>query len=746
MMETEIAAEPPGFDVHHDVPSPPPYDTRLETLQEMLQNLSFEQHVKKTIVPPTVDECLVHLKLMSAFANLRQDISTSDGLFGISDSVADLYNSAAKINALRAIREKRWQVFVTLSEYRFRAWWNALPKDQDRLETVYTLSMVEVDPYMLDSMANLAAKKGLTRDSLPPLGKQLCVALLTSDVMMVWHAFMLNPRDYLQDCFHSFHMDLWKAPFPWDAVNKSIDNISFNYDPPADAASKFEKDTGHAWDILKEPNEISVVCPRCHNNTLVTLTNADLGAPELPFPSGTGYADKNFKQPCTHCKFSIKLEALAVEKFRRDAADTYKNGTPLPGTLLSPRGLVELQTQVAGSSMYGNMWFATKLLQIPTIAASLQELTRPQDGYTTVTNLHMIREEIERFMDDPIVRKHKLPRMRKRLAVDKWSIRKMMAYYSATASPFSLDLVGAVIRQSSFVQKMDNIGWIHSPTVQSTISRVIEKYSTFMAIIGENRGKMAVPTLDVDLVWHTHQLQPLRYFTFSVVRTNGTFVDHDDKVGEAKLSDAFQWTCKQYEKLTNGGVYSECTCWYCEALRESTTGLFSSHNSLFKATVKSLHKAAGIEEGSHVQMHLSHHNVFPSTSDEERVEEEVLRSQLLRSYSKARRRAEKEGWRLPEKGTFKPVEVWGFPYPVLMPYAADPLLSLDMYAVNPLCANSTIDTQADCVAGTCSSAVSVGRCATQTGTGFVVQPLASGEPTHIGGCSGNGFGGCSTTF
>jgi hypothetical protein len=46
---------------------------------------------------------------------------------------------------------------------------------------------------------------------------------------------------------------------------------------------------------------------------------------------------------------------------------------------------------------------------------------------------------------------------------------------------------------------------------------------------------MMVPTLDVDLVWHTHQLSPVRYMIFSKATANGRFVDHNDRVEKEDL-------------------------------------------------------------------------------------------------------------------------------------------------------------------------------------------------------------------
>lgn len=48
-------------------------------------------------------------------------------------------------------------------------------------------------------------------------------ALITVDVLMVWHSFMLNPRTYLEDCLRFGMMGLWKTGLPWKAVDAVID-------------------------------------------------------------------------------------------------------------------------------------------------------------------------------------------------------------------------------------------------------------------------------------------------------------------------------------------------------------------------------------------------------------------------------------------------------------------------------------------------------------------------------------------
>ena len=83
----------------------------------------------------------------------------------------------------------------------------------------------------------------------------------------------------------------------------------------------------------------------------------------------------------------------------------------------------------------------------------------------------------------------------------KFAVRKMMSRYWSNSSIFALDLIGAVIRQGMFIEKMHAIDWLHSPTVHSTMERLLTKYGRYFTILGEHAGKTVVPTLDVDLAW-----------------------------------------------------------------------------------------------------------------------------------------------------------------------------------------------------------------------------------------------------
>jgi len=109
--------------------------------------------------------------------------------------------------------------------------------------------------------------------------------------------------------------------------------------------------------------------------------------------------------------------------------------------------------------------------------------------------------------------------------------------------------------------------------------------------------------------------------------TGNTFIDHDDKGRETTLSEAFAWTSKIYQQMFQQ-LYSECTCWCCEAVREetrpskistillpskrdSTKSINNQVSHLFSGTEKAhTRQAAGLSDPNK-NPHVSAHNAVP---------------------------------------------------------------------------------------------------------------------------------------
>ncbi|KAL4994943.1 hypothetical protein BDV10DRAFT_203459 [Aspergillus recurvatus] len=132
-------------------------------------------------------------------------------------------------------------------------------------------------------------------------------------------------------------------------------------------------------------------------------------------------------------------------------------------------------------------------------------------------------------------------------------------------------LVSNVERQCVFIDKMHAHRWIRSPAVTGTLRRAIDRYDNFLHLFRHYPNQFLVPTLDIDLVWHTHQCSAAGYRAV-VTKRVGRFINHEDKIGRGTLDDGF--TCaEQCYKLQYGEQYQVCLCWSCEAILSAVEDL-----------------------------------------------------------------------------------------------------------------------------------------------------------------------------
>jgi len=255
-----------------------------------------------------------------------------------------------------------------------------------------------------------------------------------------------------------------------------------------------------------------------------------------------------------------------------DAMNLLGKTVPMPGTLLNPRnGVPEVvpTLRYKGSREAFRRTFPNRMIRRALSGQLLPYVHNPgimpTKSMATVQSMiqSVLASELDlRYIDNAPMELETWLRGRRLAPAAQFGIRKMMSCYWENFSPFGLDLTGAVMRQGVFVDKMVKIDWLHSPSAPDTMARLISKYERFIDIMAKFPMKTAVPTLDIDLAWHTHQLKPHAYFAYTTRKT-GRFINHDDKIEETKLGNAFEWTSKVYQ-AEYGEVYSECSCWYCE--------------------------------------------------------------------------------------------------------------------------------------------------------------------------------------
>jgi hypothetical protein len=294
--------------------------------------------------------------------------------------------------------------------------------------------------------------------------------------------------------------DLWATPFPWEVVHQCIDPDTFVYQLPDDAKASWEYYTGLTWNNLDGPNTTQVTCPGCLMQLVVPWTRtAKMLLDDESFQNfmthDEGFAAKEFKE-CFKCKLVVTHEKLRVAKFSNDMTALRERGRPMPGTILGLDGKPEVAAPKKQLQNH-DLFFPNRLVEIKEDFLFSFRLS-PE------LTVESIKSRIELILATQYQRtlinsdQHRPDFLAKN---SKIAVRRMLAQYWDNSSIFAIDLVGAVIRQGTFVQKMNTIDWYHSPSVMNTMDRSIKKYHLFIGLIGDNPKKTAVPTLDVDLAW-----------------------------------------------------------------------------------------------------------------------------------------------------------------------------------------------------------------------------------------------------
>ncbi|XWS29628.1 hypothetical protein CRYUN_Cryun24cG0045700 [Craigia yunnanensis] len=146
------------------------------------------------------------------------------------------------------------------------------------------------------------------------------------------------------------------------------------------------------------------------------------------------------------------------------------------------------------------------------------------------------------------------------------------------------DLVSAVKRQSPFFYQVSRAHMNNDIFIEGAVAR----YKGFLHLIKRNREKsikrFCVPTYDIDLIWHTHQLHPVSYCK-DLNKALGKILEHDDTDSDRtkgkKLDVGFSGTTKQWEE-TFGVRYWKAGAMYRGSSPSPLTGIPCMPNILTK--------------------------------------------------------------------------------------------------------------------------------------------------------------------
>lgn len=158
--DTTIKAEPKQAG-----DSPPAYSQTSNPLPAVPPLNLAQTAGPASLATVTHYECIAHLKFLAALSDLRDTVTSTSDLFGISDSNALEFESHFN-EAWALVKEKRWAVFTARAVARYTTWWNTcIPASRPR-PTTHEISSAIVDDFTV-----CHTPLAWTPDELPPLGK-----------------------------------------------------------------------------------------------------------------------------------------------------------------------------------------------------------------------------------------------------------------------------------------------------------------------------------------------------------------------------------------------------------------------------------------------------------------------------------------------------------------------------------------------------------------------------------------------
>lgn len=481
----------PVYTEHAD----PITETRVPAQPHLINPVYVRGHRTRSKVHlVTPSQLKGHLALLHAFHELKKKVQE-----GVDDRFPEYTRTLDG--------ERRWTWFVALAVERFDRW---------------CITIKHTDEEWM---------------GLPPI-----------DVVMVWHAYLLNPSWYAEDIIRIPALETL-AKYN-RALTACLDCPMLLTSPTPDSArvQTWQTRTGTRYDpfdamsvMIQRP----VACPKCERSFAVAFLD----------PSGRGYTQSSFKISCS-CGLDITKDTLGMVKFLRNALEPEAPGKYLAGTLYTPQDACDTVR-------------ADKIRRMVLQSAPLAKVVHR----ASASGFPPGREAISAVQDVMAANEWDAVKLRRRIVGGVRApkiVRRMLGAYTDDRM-FSIDLVGAVLRQTSFTQKMYDLRWTEPGFFDSeedavVLKHCIARYRGFLGLMTQSPGSFFVPTLDIDLAWHTHQLLARRYEE-ECMELVGRYVNHDDKVEEDKLATSFDVTCRAWQDQY-GLPYMFCGC----ALPEESIG------------------------------------------------------------------------------------------------------------------------------------------------------------------------------
>ncbi|KAH6879930.1 hypothetical protein BKA70DRAFT_1447632 [Coprinopsis sp. MPI-PUGE-AT-0042] len=392
--------------------------------------------------------------------------------------------------------EKRWAWFVNLSVERFDQWVRSLtPED-----------ILELPAETL----------------LPPV-----------DILMVWHSYMLNPRWYAEDserissvgslyALGNFCMklmphfpDILALPPSEARVDHFTDRLAIPFDPLTSAS----------WHSSSKVHLVSLLLQRAHS----------------PLYAGRWY----------RILPNRLQDAVSSCKLRQEDHQT----TPSSSKIRSNTSFVIKVALLTCFPFRGISKYTAQPERDEKINSRIRARFLDPNSVRDFLSVPGVEEELcKKILEDC---DYSLPKLRAKAGRSPARAKMMSAHLEPMV--YSVELAGAAASwiRCTNLAGVDQ-GYFDAPDDERALQHALARYHAFLDLLSSLPSNFFVPTLDIDLVWHTHQLFASQYKSHCETYV-GRFINHDDKVDTFKLSNAFDITCKAWKERF-GIQYTYCGC------------------------------------------------------------------------------------------------------------------------------------------------------------------------------------------
>jgi hypothetical protein len=330
------------------------------------------------------------------------------------------------------------------------------------------------------------------------------------DVAIVMHSHMLNPSRYRNDIRQMFphNENMWNYSCPLLKLKEL--SLDHSIDRQSEVIwNEFYPKSPYLLVDPVNPNSIVLYnCPYCMKLCNSTAENLEKLSTEK----------STFSIQCSECSIEHSANSISAKRFLNDCASLMQDSNLTLSGMHFPRKEYESTIESIHISNHLFQGKDDSFREYVRVMSSCPQI--PCHWKTIFTTFQDSELQMRSFR----VRRYFL-----------LFIRSIVSEYRGFVHPFSLSLVAAVLRQRSFSVKITNI---QMDKVQLQQARI--RYERWFSLLS-NQNHMLVPTLDIDLVWHTHQLFPSDYLNWCFRQAN-RFIDHDDNVETSKLDSSLERT------------------------------------------------------------------------------------------------------------------------------------------------------------------------------------------------------------